>query len=420
MITFYKIPGRLGNNMLSFYTTYYYCMINNIDYKKIYFTPNCFTDGIKLYNNNILYTNFLDRFIQEDVFLQKLKSCNNIIYDGNYHGSDDIYFCGCYWKVPDMGTEYERQLFKKLFYNKQLFKQLEQKYSNIDFKNRLGIHIRRTDFINIQPESVEDILSRINKKYNKYVVFSDDIQWCKNNIHLTDCIFMEGNEPYEDLILLSMCDDITGTKYSTFSGMARRLKQSINDNYAYKDCVERNLYILDINSNNSYKKNIELYKIYNPHFNIQLIQYSLDDIQKICNIPEGKMEKPYKYDFDWILNYIYYYTCREKNKQIDFNDKDFIINYKYCLLNQFGGIVVDSNTIPIRTFDCYLMKYDRFKCTCMTNTNACDESQFYFMGLKKNKSDGKYINLYPNIDKIDIKTYKYNLYDKGPIYVSQI
>lgn len=97
----------------------------------------------------------------------------------------------------------------------------------------VSIHVRRTDYVqyanSFPPVTIEYItqamqyfLDNINP-YQKFVVFSDDIQWCKENIKLWTTLagtsdaktlihamdrmieFSEGRNEFEDLSLMASC-----------------------------------------------------------------------------------------------------------------------------------------------------------------------------------------------------------------------
>jgi hypothetical protein len=57
------------------------------------------------------------------------------------------------------------------------------------------------------------------------LIFSDDIQWCKNHFIGNEFTFIEGFEDWEDLILMSLCDANIITN-STFSWWARWLSKN--------------------------------------------------------------------------------------------------------------------------------------------------------------------------------------------------
>lgn len=48
-------------------------------------------------------------------------------------------------------------------------------------------------------------INNLNRKNITYLIFSDDIDWCKKNIKIKNCKYMNGNTDYEDMILISLC-----------------------------------------------------------------------------------------------------------------------------------------------------------------------------------------------------------------------
>lgn len=73
-----------------------------------------------------------------------------------------------------------------------------------------SIHVRRGDYLNLQGcyEQLDiDYYSRaMNAVPSKqYLVFSDDIQWCKRHFPSNNVTFMEGNSPVIDLCHMLAC-----------------------------------------------------------------------------------------------------------------------------------------------------------------------------------------------------------------------
>ena len=90
--------------------------------------------------------------------------------------------------------------------------------NNIDSYNSVSIHIRRGDYVSDQKASeyhgscpleyYQKAISFIAKKIPDPIayIFSDDLEWCKENLKIDwPIIFVEGNNDYEDLILMSRC-----------------------------------------------------------------------------------------------------------------------------------------------------------------------------------------------------------------------
>lgn len=77
-----------------------------------------------------------------------------------------------------------------------------------------SIHVRRGDYVNHQNhhpvqslDYYNEAISLLDEETDYFFIFSDDIPWCKENFKGDKYIFVEGNSDYEDLILMSNCNN---------------------------------------------------------------------------------------------------------------------------------------------------------------------------------------------------------------------
>jgi hypothetical protein len=77
-----------------------------------------------------------------------------------------------------------------------------------------AIHVRRGDFIkytNIHPIQSLDYFNKaiqlLSNVTEKFIIFSDDIEWCKLNFTGDQFIFIENEKDYNELYLMSLCDN---------------------------------------------------------------------------------------------------------------------------------------------------------------------------------------------------------------------
>ncbi len=77
--------------------------------------------------------------------------------------------------------------------------------------NHTAIHVRRGDYLQLSREYVQldmnyyrRAMQMIGSKY--YIIFSDDMAWCKANFGGDNVIFSEGKSPVEDLALMLSCE----------------------------------------------------------------------------------------------------------------------------------------------------------------------------------------------------------------------
>ena len=138
--------------------------------------------------------------------------------------------------LPDVLKLKKGTSIKGFFQSEKYFEEIEQvirndfKIDNSSFgeecrvyesqilsKNSVGIHVRRGDYLKTDLRSICDInyfLTSIECMKNKLVsphffVFSDDLNWCKNNLNIPGCSIVEiehsRKNPVIDLHLMSNC-----------------------------------------------------------------------------------------------------------------------------------------------------------------------------------------------------------------------
>lgn len=100
----------------------------------------------------------------------------------------------------------------------------------------VSIHFRRGDYLqfsslnltmNYYIEAIQYLTTKYNTLNIKFLIFSNDIEWCKNNID-GDCVFIENLTRYQDMCLMSMCDcNIIAN--SSFSWWGAYLNNNVKD-----------------------------------------------------------------------------------------------------------------------------------------------------------------------------------------------
>jgi hypothetical protein len=106
------------------------------------------------------------------------------------------------------------------------------------FEGRCSIHVRREDYLKypeIHPfpgiSYYEKAVEKMKAEgYHKFLIFSDDIDWCKENFRGEEYNFSEKNEKnYEDLILMSLCSShiIANSTFSWWSAWLNKNPEKI-------------------------------------------------------------------------------------------------------------------------------------------------------------------------------------------------
>ena len=264
MLTYISNDGRLGENISYIYGLFKFCKNNNIAFDNIVIDYNyksksilknkqgeyIFHDSIEMFDN--IKNNFvddinLDNFKKIDLHSKiDISELYNFFRFNNYKKTDNIVFKN-YWSLSpyflDRSLLPDLDLLKYICYPKKLVNKLMNKYSSLFMKNSIGIHIRREDYCCIEDRSllkdelfenysfnnkklytIDDIKVLIHKYRNcNILIFSDDCMWCKNNFKYDNVYIIDGNKPYVDMILLSLCDNVIENPGSFFSLISKLL-----------------------------------------------------------------------------------------------------------------------------------------------------------------------------------------------------
>lgn len=222
MITAY-LKGGLGNQMFQIATAYSLSLSNDdvccFDFTNGLFTQkpaNYYKDNIfsKIENNKIQITN---KYTEPKFNYSEIPYKSDMIIDGYFQS--EKYFIN------------HRKQIIQLFKNESIIDTIYNKYSDI-LKNSVSVHIRRGDYVNLQKiHPVQDI-SYYQKSFDflnpeNILIFSDDITWCKNNFKSEKIFFIENQKDYEDIYLMSLCNNNIIAN-STFSWWGAWLNENEN------------------------------------------------------------------------------------------------------------------------------------------------------------------------------------------------
>lgn len=145
---------------------------------------------------------------------------HNMIYDLCHYD---------YHELPNLGPNVTMTGF---FQSWKYFKDVEDEVKKVfelphvpGFEDYVSIHVRRGDYVQYAksfPPITQDYIYMANTKIiqlmgrKKCIVFSDDLQWCKDNLPLLDAEFSEGRGEKEDFSLMASCGHhiIANSSYS--------------------------------------------------------------------------------------------------------------------------------------------------------------------------------------------------------------
>ena len=128
------------------------------------------------------------------------------------------------------GHRRRKKAHQEWFLNETLYNQAKQELidQGIDPTSAVALHIRRMDFQDyhdgqylLTKEQINDSIKEVPPE-NQLVVFSDDMQWCKENIFRSkgEIIFNNPGTDTQDLLRLAACSKLIKNPGSSFSNLA--------------------------------------------------------------------------------------------------------------------------------------------------------------------------------------------------------
>lgn len=127
---------------------------------------------------------------------------NQFQYDENFN-----YYLNGYWQSEKYFTEYSDIIKEELKPSDEILNKLKRIING----KSVSLHIRRTDYLTsngFHPVQSTEYYSKaleIIGDYDQLLIFSDDINWCKNNLTYKNMIFIENQDNVEDIWLMSLC-----------------------------------------------------------------------------------------------------------------------------------------------------------------------------------------------------------------------
>lgn len=194
------LRGRLGNLLFQIAATYTYAELSG---RQAYFHPGNNDLGSYLKNifRNVTWVNQLPPFtdLRHPFVFKPIPTLDNV---------SSLFLNVSYFQSEKYLNS---KLVKKLFeITPEIKEYILSKYA--DIQSRTSIHVRRGDYLHTNNHGHHPILP-IDTYYNKaiemfpdekFIIFSDDIEWCKQNFNIADAIFVSEKD-YVELYMMSLC-----------------------------------------------------------------------------------------------------------------------------------------------------------------------------------------------------------------------
>jgi hypothetical protein len=200
-----KLQGGLGNQLFQWAISKSLSLKYNTDY---YFETSYFMNKNKgvVSKFELELTN-----LNIDIKENSISTLTTITDSFEFKEIPDNAFLDGYWQSEKYFIENENEIRSNLEIPKHIKSYIMNKY-NILNKETVSIHVRRGDYINLQNihplqsiDYYENAYDIINDNSINVLVFSDDINWCKENIKFNNITYIEGETNIIDMYIMSLC-----------------------------------------------------------------------------------------------------------------------------------------------------------------------------------------------------------------------
>ena len=226
-----KLKGGLGNYLFQIAAAFSYSKKYN---KKLLFNSS----DVYVVHKNI--DHYMDNIFSKLTFQNHTEKYDRNYLEPSFNYNEIPYFDGSicldgYFQSDKYFSIFRKNLLDLFEFGQDNKVLINQKYSDIISKNTCCIHVRRGDYLNypdVHPTLSLDYYKQAISHFDHdvtFLVFSDDINWCKENLHLlnNNLVYIEGNTDFQDLYLMSICKNNIICN-STFSWWGAWLNQNEN------------------------------------------------------------------------------------------------------------------------------------------------------------------------------------------------
>lgn len=235
-----NLKGGLGNMMFQIATTKAIALSKKTDYS----FPNL-KSHINYLSSEMEYNpkvNYCSEYL-ELPFLKNVKTeqpmfpLNTVTFPFHYQNvliSTPTVRIDGFFQSEKYFVNYKNEILELFSPDEKITNYLTEKYNELLNQRTTSIHVRRGDYIkNSKHHFVQDInyfnqgIEMLDSKTDKFLVFSDDISWCKENFKDDKFVFIENEKDYYELYLMSMCSNNI-TSNSSFSWWGAWLNKNEN------------------------------------------------------------------------------------------------------------------------------------------------------------------------------------------------
>jgi hypothetical protein len=209
-----NLKGGLGNMLFQIAATKSYAIDAGVDAS----FPNL-NAQMKLINDDSVYNPSIKHgFEYETIFKELLREgpirpkLVKFPFEFIKHNVTDDTIIDGFFQSEKYFNHHRDEILSLLQMPESIMSTITDKYSHILNSKTTSLHVRRGDYVrhpNHHPtcslEYYREAISKVGD--TTLVIFSDDIDWCKENLNYDGSIYIDNEKDYIELYLMSLCDN---------------------------------------------------------------------------------------------------------------------------------------------------------------------------------------------------------------------
>jgi len=209
-----NLKGGLGNMLFQIAATKAISLEKNTDCSfPNYYHHLTILNNDKEFNPKLNYAEEYLKFLKLPTTIpnQQLKVYNFPFEYTSALPSEDSFIVDGFFQTEKYFVKHREEILKLISPTDEINDLIHKKYPFLFTSICTSIHIRRGDYLkysNHHPiQSLNyyyEAIKRINNN-ELFVIFSDDIEWCKNNFKFKNVVFIENEKDYIEIFLMSNC-----------------------------------------------------------------------------------------------------------------------------------------------------------------------------------------------------------------------
>jgi hypothetical protein len=170
---------------------------------------------------NLFQDSFLSKLLYRYLGIKnKYQVVNEIgqTFNSNFYNLSKNTYLNGFWQNQNYFKNSKNEVLNSFTFNQKIIDSCNEFEKQL-LPNSVSLHVRRGDYVTLSSanqfhglcsieyyaNTVNYIENKLNSNLNIYI-FSDDVEWCKQNLNIKNCIYLKTTSAAQDLYLMSKCE----------------------------------------------------------------------------------------------------------------------------------------------------------------------------------------------------------------------